>query len=389
MLKAYKYRIYPDDDQKILMEKSFGCARYIWNWALDKKIKAYEVDKTRLSCFDLANELPELKKTNPWLKEVYSQSLQMTLRNMDNAFNAFFKKNNQFPKFKSKHKSKPSCQFPQNVEVDFDANVIDFPKIGKVKSALHRRFEGKIKTVTLSRSASEKYYASILVEDGLEMPVKAVVTEDTTVGVDVGVKSLITLSTGEKVDNPKFLKKSEGRLKVLQKRLSKKTVKTSVNRQEAKKILSKQHEKVSNQRKDFLHKVSHKLVSENQTTMVVCEDLNVDGMLKNHCLAKSISDVAWSKFFEFTRYKCDWHGKTFQTIGRFDPSSRICNVCGVVNRGLKLSDREWDCPNCLSHHDRDHNAAINIRKIGYIRFQGTGTESKQSPLERSVTRQER
>jgi putative transposase len=384
MLKAYKYRLYPNVDQEVLLDKAFGCVRYVWNWALDKKTKAYEVDKKKLSYFDLANELPELKKQFPWLKDSHSQTLQMALRNLDNAFNSFFKKNSQYPKFKSKHKSKPSCQFPQGVKLDFYENTVEFPKLGSFKAVLHRKFEGAIKTVTVSRTSNGGYFASLLIEDGKETPSKAEVIEDSTTGIDVGIKTLLTLSNGTKIDNPKFLKRSEHRLKILQRRLSKKTMKTSVNRQDVKRQLSKHHEKVSNQRKDFLHKVSHKLVSENQTTMIVCEDLNIEGMLKNHKLAKSISDVAWSKFFEFTKYKCDWQGKTFQTIGRFDPSTKICNVCGSLNNTLTLKDREWDCPNCKIHHDRDLNVAINIKKMGYIRFLGTGIESKQSLLEQSI-----
>jgi len=383
MLKSYKYRVYPNEEQKILISKMFGCSRFVYNWGLDKKIKAYETDKTKLTCFDLANQLPELKKHNPWLKEASGQALQMSLRNLDNAFTAFFKKNSRFPKFKSKHSDRQSCQFPQYVKVDFEKNMIVFPKIGETQVIFDRQFDGKIKTTTLRKTLTNKYFVSVLVDDGLELPPKFPITEDLMVGIDVGIKHFATLSTGEKVENPKFLKKSQTRLGILQRKLSKKS-KTSMNRKEIKLKVAIHHERIANQRSDFLHKLTHKLVCENQATMFVCEDLNVDGMLKNHCLAKSISDVSWSKFFELMNYKCEWAGKTFTRIGRFDPSSKICHVCGQINHNLQLKDREWTCESCQTHHDRDLNAAINIKKFGFIRSQGTEIESKQSPLERSV-----
>jgi len=360
-----------------------GCNRFVWNWGLDKKIKSYEFDKTKLTCFDLDKELIELKKQNIWLKETSSQALQMSLRNLDNAFTAFFKRNSEFPKFKKKYSNRQSCQFPQSVKIDFENNIIEFPKLHKVNSILHRRFEGKIKTVTLRKTSTNKYFASILVDDGLELPPKLPITEDLTVGVDVGINSFATLSSGEKFENPKFLRSNEKRLKVLQRRVSKKKLKSSSNRRKSKLKVAIWHEKVANQRSDFLHKLTHNLVFKNQATMIVCEDLNVDGMLKNHCLAKSISDVSWSTFFEFVSYKCEWTGKTFERIGRFEPSSKICHVCGQINHDLTLKDREWTCSSCQTHHDRDLNAAINIKTIGFVRSQGTGIELKQSSPERS------
>lgn len=388
MLKAFKYQVYPTEEQKTSMDKHFGCSRFIYNWALDKKIKAYQQDQTKLSCFELINSLPELKKQNPWLTEVYSQCLQMSIRNLDNAFTSFFRKNNKFPQFKSKHKSKQSCQYPQGISVDFDNNSISFPKIGNVIAILHRQFKGKIKTATLSKTATGKYFISILVDNHIANPKKVEVKEETTIGIDVGIKTFATISNGAKIDNPKFLKQSEQRLKVLQKRLSKKKL-NSKNRKESKLLVAKQHEKVTNQRNDFLHKLSYNLVNENQVTMIVCEDLNVKGMMNNHKLAKSISDVAWNRFNSFLEYKCDWYGKTYSQIGRFDASSKICNVCGFTNHALTLKDRSWICPSCKVEHDRDENASINIKKFGYIRFLGTGIESKQSPSERLSVSSER
>jgi putative transposase len=381
MLKAFKYRLYPNEEQCVLMEKHFGCTRLVYNWGLAQKIKAYTVDKKKLSCFDLINEIVKLKKEFPWLSEVYSQCLQMSLRNLDNAFTAFFRKNSKFPNFKSKHKSRCSCQYPQGVKVDFKKQEVYFPKMKEVKAILHREFKGDIKTCTLSKTSTGKYFVSILVEDSKELPKKKKVTEKKTLGIDVGIKHFATFSDGNKVENPKFLRKSEKRLGSLQRSMDRK-VKGSKNRQEAKLLVAKQYEKITNQRKDFLHKLTHNLVCENQATMFVCEDLNVKGMVKNHKLAKSIADVGWGIFDNFLQYKCDWYGKTFQQIGMFEPSSKMCSVCGYLNQSLTLNIREWLCPKCNTLHDRDKNASINIKNFGYIRFQGTGIESKQSPSER-------
>lgn len=381
MLKSFKYRIYPNKEQGVLFEKHFGCVRFVYNWGLNKKIKAYQKDKSKISCFDLCLELTKIKSEFKWLNDVYSCCLQMSLRNLDNAFTSFFRKNGRFPAFKSKHASKASCQFPSGVKPYFDIGLVYLPKIGAVKAVFDRQFEGKIKTCTLSKTSTGKYFISILVDDGKALPPKKKVTEKSVLGIDVGIKRFATLSDKTKITNPKFLKKSEQRLKVLQRRLSKKQ-KGSKNRLDAKLKVAKQHEKITNQRDDFLHKLSHELVCENQATMFVCEDLDVKGMMKNSRLAGSISDVAWSRFIGFMRYKCDWYGKTFMQIGRFDASSKICNVCGYVNHGLTLKDRKWRCPDCMVTHDRDVNAAVNIKKFGYIRFQGTGIESKQSPSER-------
>ncbi len=388
MIKAYKYRLYPTREQCVFIEQHFNNCRFIYNWALDSKIKAYETKKEKLSCFTLINALPALKKENIWLSKTYSQCLQMSIRNLDNAFTAFFQKNSKFPKFKSKRKSKPSCQYPQGIDVDFEKQEVSFPKIGNVRAILHRRFDGKIKTCTLSKTPSDKYFISILVEDKNTLPNKETVTEDTTLGIDVGLKHFATLSDSRKIDNPHFFRKAEKRLVVLQRRMSKKQ-KTSKNRKNVKLVVAKQHEKISNQRSNFLHKLSHSLVRENQTTMIVCENLNVKEMMKTHFLAKSIADVSWSMYSSFLQYKCDWYGKTFQQIGRYEPSSKLCNICGIINYSLTLKDRRWICPNCHTEHDRDINAAINIKKFGYIRFQGTGIELKQSLSERFDIGQER
>ena len=237
------------------------------------------------------------------------------------------------------------------------------PKIGEIKAVLHRHFEGELKTATVSKTCKGDYYISILVENNAELPAKQPFTEVTTIGVDVGIKDFAVLSTGEKIENPKYLKNSLKRLKVLQKRVSRKQ-KGSKNREKAKQRLAVLHDKITNQRKDFQNKLSFRLVSENQA--IALETLNVKGMVKNHHLAQAISDSAWSGFVTKLEYKAEWYGKTILRIGRFEPSSKLCNVCGFHNSELTLKDREWTCPDCKTKHDRDINAAINIKKFALI-----------------------
>lgn len=365
MFKGYTYRIYPKREQAEFLNQSFGCCRFVYNWALAKKIEHYQMHGKTLSCFDLINLLPEIKREFTWLQDTNSQSLQTAISNLDAAFTSFFKKNGAFPKFKSKHRNKPSFTNLQNCKVDFEKGVLSIPKCKNIKAVFSRTFEGKIKTVTISRSRSGRYFASVLVDDGKELPTKAAVQAETTVGVDVGIKHFAVISTGEKIENPKYLKQSEARLKVLQRRQSRK-VKGSNNRHKARLRVARLYGHIANSRKDFHHKLSTRIIRENQTICV--ENLNVMGMVKNHCLAKSISDCGWSQFKEFLRYKCEWHGKNLIEIGRFLPSSKMCS-CGVVNAQLKLSQREWTCDACGILHDRDILAANNIKRFGLIQIQ--------------------
>ena len=379
MLIAYKYRMYPDEEQREMFLKHFGACRFVYNWSLEQKIKAYESDKTSLSCFDLNAMLPDLKKEIEWLKEVNAQSLQQTNRNLDSAFKRFFREKKGFPKFKSRKNTIQSFHVPQYYIVDFDAGRIKLPKLGWVKTRISRSFDGAAKTATVSMTTTGKFFISILVEDGKETPEKESFGYDSTIGLDVGIKDFVTMSDGTKVDNPKFLKSSLQRLKVLQRRVSRKN-KGSKNRDNAKYQVAKQYEEITNQRKDFLHKLTTKLVRENQA--IAIETLNVAGMMKNHCLAQAIGDASWSEFFRQLEYKCEWYAKTLLQIGQFEPSSKICNVCGSINRDLKLSDREWTCAGCGTLHDRDVNASINIKKfalqdqnlIGVVAPGGTGVE---------------
>lgn len=361
MLKAYKYRLFPAEEQKDTLNRQFGCVRYIFNWGLSAKIKEYETTKKTLSCFDLINTMTKLKKEYEWLREADSQVLQMSLRHLDNAFTAFFRKQNRFPKFKNKY-AKQSCTYPQRVRVDFEKLEMYLPKIGIVSMPKDRKFEGKIKSVTVSKTTTDKYFASVLVDNGLELPTKEKITEQGTVGIDVGLKHFATISNGEKIDNPKYYLSSQKRLAVKQRQFSKKK-KGGIKRQKAKLLVAQVHEKITNQRSDFLHKISRRLISENQA--VGTEDLNIGGMLKNHCLAKGINDVSWGLFFQYLNYKSDWYGKTVIKIGRFEASSKICNICGETNNDLTLADREWECV-CGIVHDRDKNAALNIKKFALL-----------------------
>lgn len=360
MLQAYKYRMYPTQAQIQLLMRHIHACRFVYNHSLEQKIRAYEQNGKRLSCFDLNNQLPALKTEYPWLADVNSQSLQDANRNLDNAFTRFFREKKGFPKFKSKKNPVQSFQVPQHYRVDFESNQVKLPKIGDVKTMLHRVFAGKMKYATVSVTSTGKWFISILVDDEQPEPTPVSFTSDMTIGIDVGLTDFATFSTGEKVANPRYLKNSLQRLKVLQRRVSRK-VKGSKNRQKAIRKLATGHEKVANQRNDFLHKLSYQVVSENQAIAV--ESLNVAGMQKNHKLARSINDVSWSTFFTMLNYKCRKYGKTLLTIGRFDPSSKICSCCGYRNRDLKLSDREWICSDCGTVHDRDINAAINIKKF--------------------------
>jgi len=353
MFRAYKYRIYPSELQKELIAKHIGSSRFVFNLALETKNAAYISAKHNYSAFDLVKQLPELKKELPWLKEVNSQSLQQSIQNMDIAFKKFFK-GAGFPKFKSKHKGKQSFSIPQNVIVENDLLIIPKFKEG-IKMYLHRPTKGIIKSATISVTPTGKYFVSILCDTKEELPTKTPVKENTTIGIDLGIKDFAITSDGEVFENPKYLRKSQSKLKYVQRKYSKNKGKRTKQR------LALLHEKVVNKRKDFLHKTSIKLIRENQT--ICLEDLAVSNMVKNHNLAQAISGVSWSTFVTMLEYKADWYGKNILRIGRFAPSSKTCSNCGSINKELQLKDREWTCSSCSSVLDRDVNAAINIKSF--------------------------
>lgn len=360
MLKSYKYRIYPNKDQEILIQKHFGCVRWIWNWALAERILLWKTENKRTGKYDQFYKLPELKKKEEtkWLNEVSAQALQQPLFDLNTAFIRFFKDQSNYPVFKKK-KTKNSYRLSQFVAVSWKDKKVFIPKIGKVKCVFSKTFEGKIKTTTVSQTSSGKYYVSILVDDGLNIPLAQSFTEETTVGLDLGISTFATLSDGTKINNPRMLKKFQKRLAREQRSLSRKK-KDSKNREKQRIKVALVHEKISNQRNDFQHKLSTKLISENQA--VCLEDLNVAGMVKNKNLAKHVSDASWSEFIKQLEYKSLWYGKNILKIGRFDPSSKLC-TCGIINKDLTLKDRIWVCKHCGIEHDRDILAANNIKQM--------------------------
>lgn len=353
MFKSYKYRLFPTDSQKELIGKHIGSSRFVYNLALETKNSAYLGSKHNFSHFDLIKQIPELKKECEWLKEVNSQSLQQAIQNMDIAFKKFFK-GAGFPKYKSKHKGKQSFSIPQSVTVKNKKLMIPKFKRG-IDIVLHRELKETIKSATISVTPTGKYFVSILVDTKTKIPIKKPIKEQTTIGIDLGIKDFAITSNGEVFENPKNLQKVQSKLKYTQRKYSKNKGKRTKQR------LALLHEKVVNKRKDFLHKVSTKLIRENQT--IALETLGVSNMVKNHNLAQSISDVSWSTFVSMLEYKADWYGKNILRIERFSPSSKTCSCCGYINKELKLKDRSWNCPKCNSVLDRDKNASINIKSF--------------------------
>ncbi len=360
MLRAYKYRIFPNLEQKATINNTFGQVRFVYNLGLETKITAYAGNKINVHCFDLMKQVKELKDTDcPWLKEAPSQALQMALRNLDNAYTNFFK-GKGFPKFKSKH-GRQSYQLPQGVYLDKDKKNIFIPKLKLLPIALDREFKGLIKTVTVSRTTTDKYFVSILVETGTELPLKKEINEQTTVGLDLGIKDFVITSDGKKFENKDFFKSVMKKLRVEQRSLSRKK-KGSNHYKKQKMVVALLHEKIRNQRKDYLHKISSYLVNNYDT--ICLENLAVANMVKNHNLARAISDMGWGEFRTMLEYKAEWYGKNISIIGRFEPSSKTCSCCGNINKELKLSDRTWTCVKCSTEHDRDVNAANNIKTFG-------------------------
>lgn len=375
MYKARKYRIFPTDSQKELIHKHCGSVRFLYNLALETKTMAYMGNKVSFSRYDLQKQMVDLKKELPWLKETNSQSLQVALLNLDTAYSNFFKGKADFPQFKKKSNG-GSFNVPQNVIVSDNKLVIPKFKEG-IKIKLHRDLVGEVKQATVSYTPTGKYFVSILCETNEACLSKSPITENNSIGIDLGVKDFIVTSEGEAISNYKFLRKAIDRLKVLQRRASKKQ-KGSNNRKKANLKVALKHEKVKNQRQDFLHKVSSRLVSENQT--ICLETLGVSNMMKNHCLAQAISDVSWSEFNRMVEYKADWYGVNILRVGRFSPSSKTCE-CGKINKNLKLSDRIWKC-DCGKVMGRDLNAARNIKKFALKDY--LGQEFPVEPVEMST-----
>jgi len=382
MFQAERYRLYPNKEQEILLAKHFGCVRFIYNHCLAVKKEAWETRKENLSRFDLQALIPamKLREETAWLTEVNAQSLQSAVFNLDSAYSMFFKAKGAFPKFKNRH-SRQSFQVPQRGEVG--ANYVQIPKVGKIKASISREVQGTVKTITISKTQTGKYFASILTDDGKEPPPKLVITEAGTVGIDLGLKTFATLSTGKKIANPRHLNKRLRVLRRRQRRLSKRK-QGSNNRGKQRLRVARIHERVTNTRKDFLHKLTTRLVNENQVDSFAIEDLAVQNMVQNRRLAKSIGDAGWASFRRMLEYKAERKGKNVLVIGRFEPSSRAC-PCGQINHALKLSDRTWTCA-CGKTHDRDLNAALNIKCFA-LHPQSLRREAPEStPVETAVRR---
>ena len=365
MLKTYEYRLYPNREQAILIAKHFGCTRFVYNKALALKMEIYTKDKKNLSKYELVNKIVEWKNTEElsWLKEVHSQTLQQAIFHLDSAYTKFFREKEGFPKFKSKHTHRFSYSLPQGVKVNFETKKVCIPKIGWVKARIDRIFEGKIKTCTVKQVPSGKYFISVLFENNKELPNKLPIREETAVGIDLGLKTFATLSNGSVYKRMRIIKQEEKQLAKLQRRHSRKVI-GSKNREKARIKVAKQQERIANIRKDYLHKTSTSIVNENQINTICLETLNISGMMKNHKLAKALTDVSLYSFKQMLEYKAERLGKNILYIGQFEPSSQLCHVCGYKNPETKgLSVRKWTCPSCGTVHDRDINASINIKNI--------------------------
>ena len=365
MLKAIKIRIYPTAEQVDFINKQLGCCRFVYNNCLAFRKDSYQNEHISVSSSEAVKHITVLKKDNEWLKDVHSKVLQQSVRDMNQAYDNFFKLHRGFPKFKSKHDNRQSCRFPKDAFIGVRGNRIDLIKVLKdihFKCSRNderylNRNQDKVKSITLSKEPNGKFYLSVLIDK----PLRQVPQSSSMVGLDLGIKDFAVTSDGQVIENFHFKKNEESRLKRLQRQISKKIV-GSKNREKARLRFAKLNEKIRNRKLNFLHDVTNHLIDENQ--VIVMEDLNVKGMVRNHKLAESISEVNWGEFRRMLAYKAAWHGRQLVFIDRFYPSSKRCNHCGYIYKELTLKDRQWVCPECGSLIDRDYNAALNILEEG-------------------------
>ena len=377
MLKSYKYKLKPSEEQIVLLNKHFGSIRFTYNFFLNERKKEYEINKNTINYYDNAKSLTELKKQEEfsWLNEINSQSLQDSLKNLETAYKNFFRFKKGFPKFKSKHDKNSFC-IPQFVKLE--NGKLKIPKFKEpIDLILSRSFVGIIKQATISKTSTNEYFVSILVETEHNKFPKT----GKSIGVDLGIKDFVITSDGYKYKNNRYTKTYAKKIKEHQQHLSRKT--KNSNRYQKQKIkVATIYKKITNSRIDNLHKVSTELIKKYD--LIVLEDLNIKGMIKNHKLSKHISDVSWAKFVTMLTYKAEWNDKKIVKIDRFFPSSKTCNCCGYINQNLKLDIREWICPSCKTKLDRDLNASINILKEGYKQI-SSGTDDYRRGDEISPT----
>jgi putative transposase len=373
MIKTYKYRLYPNREQKEQIQQNFNTCRFVWNWALGERKYFYSTSRTLISKyghslditqkswtpsrFDQMKMLTQLKKEKGWLKTPFADTLNYVLEDLDLAYKSFFKNKKGFPKFKSKRNPSQSFRF-RRFNVDFKKRLIQIPKIGWVKVKFHRNFKGNIKIGTVSVNNTEKFFVNIVVDDEYSVPEKVKFDKENAIGIDLGLENFIITSQGEKIENPRWFRNQLKKLRREQRKLSRK-IRGSNNYIKQKRRISLIHERIKNIRHNFQHEISRRLIDENQ---VICiERLSVQNMQKNKYLALSISDVSWYSFIVKLKYKAEWYGKTILEVPKNFPSSKLCSSCGYKKEEMNLSIRKWRCPKCGIIHDRDINAAINIK----------------------------
>ncbi len=372
-MKAIKVKIYPKKHQKTLIEKHFGCSRFIYNFGLNLKSELYTKEKKSISIYEIQKEIPKMYEEKPWLKEVNSQSLQQSLKDLESAYSHFFKQNNQFPKFKSRKNLKQSFRIPQHFKVNIKEKYMKLPKIKwiRFKDKFNVSDKAIFKNITISREGNE-YFASICYDDNIKPPKLKKITEKKTLGIDLGITDLAIFSNGEKIANPKHLKKYEQKLKSEQQKLSNKTNKTTNLYKKQKEALRKTYKKVRNTRKDFLHKLTNSIVDNQDYTSYAIEDLSVKEMQQDNysAMSKAIGDASWRLLRRMLEYKCKDRGKNLLVIGKYDPSSKTCSNCGKIYQELKRSEKQWECNSCKTLHDRDINASKNIKNFALIKSLG-------------------